>query len=126
MKIYKYVILGLMLGTFFFPLISGTANIEPEQTVHRFRIGTTTAPSYDWDIPVTRAGQVIGTMFVPWCLEPLVGLNDAYDRGLSEGVYKAETYVPVLATNWTIDFWPEEMNSKGFINRLLSMISNQV
>jgi ABC-type transport system substrate-binding protein len=59
-------------------------------------------------------------MFLPSCTETLVGLSDNYDRGLSEGVYKADTYIPLLATNWSIDFWPEEMNNApdgGFINQ---------
>jgi len=117
--VFKYVIIGLLLGSFFFPIINATASIEPKQTTRHFRVGTTTAPSYNWDIPIATAGQAIG-VFTPGCLEPLVGLSDDYDRGLSEGVYKADTYIPVLATSWTIDFWPEEMNnapSGGFINR---------
>jgi ABC-type transport system substrate-binding protein len=115
---FKYTILGILIASFFFPILSTTATIAPAQAeVRRFRIGTTTSPSSNWDIPVAPVGTTITTMFMPVCLETLVGLPDKYDRGLSEGVYKSDTYVGVLATDWTNDFWPEEMNSKGFVNQ---------
>ena len=114
---YKYVILFIFFGCFFFPNSGVGANIEPKATERRFRVGTTTSASSDWDIAVAPVGTTITTMFLPETTETLVGLADNYDRGLSEGVYKADTYVPILATNWSIDFWPEEMNSQNFTNR---------
>lgn len=114
---YKYVILFMFVGCFFFPNLGLGANVEPKAVERRFRVGTTTSASSNWDIAVAPVGTTITTMFLPSCTETLVGLADNYDRGISEGVYKADTYIPLLATNWSIDFWPEEMNNAGFKNQ---------
>ena len=113
----KILILGILIGSFLFPIIGVTADLKTAQTVNRFRIGLTGSPAEDWDIPITGAYGIVDLWLQPATTEYLFGLNDAYDRGISEGVYKSETYIPILATDWVFDFWPEENNSKGFINR---------
>ena len=115
--ITKFLILGILIGSFLFPVIGVTADLEPTQTVNRFKIGLTGSPAEDWDIPITGAYGIVDLWLQPACTEYLFGTNDAYDRGLSQGVYKSETYIPILATDWVFDFWPEEMNDQGFINR---------
>ncbi|MHA1104309.1 MAG: ABC transporter substrate-binding protein, partial [Promethearchaeota archaeon] len=113
----KFLLLGLLIGLFLFPIIGVTANIEPKQAAKRFKLGLTGSPAEDWDIAITGAYGTVDLWMTPACTEYLYGLNDAYDRGISDGVYKSETYIPVLATDWDFDFWPEENNSKGFFNR---------
>lgn len=116
-KISNFLILSILFGSFLIPIAGVTADLEPAQTVRRFKIGLTGTPAQDWDIPITGAYGIVDLWLQPATTEYLFGLNDAYDRGISEGVYKSETYVPVLATDWLFDFWPEEMNSQGFVNQ---------
>jgi ABC-type transport system substrate-binding protein len=113
----KYLILGLLIGFFMFPIIGGTAKIEPTQAERRFRIGLTAAASENWDDAITDGYGATDLWIAPGCTESLSVGNYEYDAGLSEGVDKAETWVPVLATSWEIDRWPEEMNDQGFVNR---------
>ncbi len=113
----KILILGILIGSFLFPIIGVTADLKTAQTVNRFRIGLTGSPAEDWDIPITGAYGIVDLWLQPATTEYLFATNDAYDRGISQGVYKSDTYIPVLATDWVFDFWPEENNSKGFVNR---------
>jgi len=113
----KFLLLGLLIGSFLFPIIAVTADLELSQTERRFKLGLTGSPSEDWDIAITGAYGIVDLWIQPACTEYLFGTNQAYDRGFSEGVYKSETYIPILATDWDFDFWPEELNSKGFFNR---------
>ena len=115
--ITKFLILCILIGSFLFPIIGVTADLQTSQTVNRFKIGLTGSPAEDWDIPITGAYGIVDLWLQPACTEYLFGTNDAYDRGLSQGVYKSETYIPILATDWVFDFWPEEMNDEGFVNR---------
>ena len=75
---YKYVILFMFVGCFFFPNLGLGANVEPKAVERRFRVGTTTSASSNWDIAVAPVGTTITTMFLPSCTETLVGLADNY------------------------------------------------
>ena len=86
----------------------GLNSTQPEET--RFRIGTTTSASSNWDIAVAPVGTTITTMFLPSCTETLLETPETWDGDFNN-------FIPVLATTWTIEFWPEETNSAGFINR---------
>jgi ABC-type transport system substrate-binding protein len=49
-------------------------------------------------------------------LQILTSGNSNYSGGTT-GKLKHEEWEPVLCTNWSIEYWPEEMNSQGFKNR---------
>ena len=116
-KITHLIILSTLIGAFLFPTISVTADLEPAQTERRFRIGLTAAAAQDWDIPITGGYGAVDIWMTYTCTQDLFTGDINYDNGLSAGVDKAETWGPLLATDWEFDRWPEENNSKGFINR---------
>ncbi len=116
-KITHLIILSTLIGAFLFPTISVTADLEPAQTERRFRIGLTASAAQDWDIPITGGYGAVDIWMTYACTQDLFTGDINYDNGLSDGVDKAETWVPLLATDWEFEKWPEENNSKGFINR---------
>ncbi len=113
----KHLILILVLGSFIFPIISTTADLQTSQTERRFRIGLTGAASENWDDAITDGYGATDIWIAPGCTQTLSSGNYLYDAGLSEGVDKATTWYPILATSWEVGRRPEEMNEAGFVNR---------
>ena len=116
-KISQFIILCALIGSFIFPVIGVTADIKTAQTERRFRIGLTAPAAENWDIPITAGYGAIDLWMMYAVTEDLFSGNIDYDNGLSAGVPKSDTWFPILATDWAFDFWPEQNNSKGFINR---------
>ena len=116
-KFSKILILGILVGSFTFPLLAVAVPKTAQAEERRFKLGITGTPAEDWDIAITGGYNIVDLWYRDAATEYLAGLPDSYDRGLSQGVYKAETWKPVLATSWDWDFWPEETNSIGFKNR---------
>ena len=113
----QLLLLSILIGSFLFPLISVTADLKTAQTERRFRIGLTASVAQDWDIPISGGYGAVDIWMTYACTQDMFVGDINYDNGLSQGVDKAETWIPVLATDWEFDKWPEENNTKGFINR---------
>ena len=113
----KHLMLVLVIGSFIFPIISTTADLQTSQTERRFRIGLTAPASENWDDAITDAYGATDIWIAPGCTEQLTAGNYEYDAGLSEGVDKSTQWIPILATDWVLDRRPEEMNDQGFVNR---------
>jgi len=84
----------------------GLAQQPRTSAIPRFIVGSS-GTSGNWDMPSYLLSS--GDWFMG-CIENLFTPPDQWD-----GDY--EDLIPVLATNWTYEYWPEEMNGQGFVNR---------
>ena len=116
-KFSQTFIIAILLGSFVFPFLTSVVVAQDDDEIRRFRIGLTGTPAVDWDRAITSAYGIIDLWYKGAALEYMYGTNRNYDRGFSSGVPKQDTYIPILATSWVFDYWPEEINSKGFINK---------
>jgi len=116
-KFSKTLVIALLLGSFVLPFLTSVVADTDDEEIRRFRIGLTGTPAVNWDRAITSAYGNIDLWYKPACLEYMYYGNRNYDLGLSLGVPKQDTWIGALATSWELDYWPEEMNSQGFINK---------
>jgi ABC-type transport system substrate-binding protein len=113
-KTSKILVLFLLISSTVIPFIP-VAAVPKVAAPIRFRIGDVGA-ALEWDTAVS-----LGYSVIDWykltCTEYLAGLPNRYDRGLSKGVPKEDTWYPLLAESWEVDKWPEKNNSMGWVNR---------
>ena len=120
----KYLIFFLIITSMVLPILPAiAAPLDPDGEDERLRYATMTAAA-DWDPAISAGYFVISTQYVPNCLETLTQADGNWDRdmkavgaGLLPENTRWKTWHPVLATNWTVEYWPEEKNSLGFKNR---------
>lgn len=107
-KYSNYLVFTLMLFTLLIPSAAVNANLKPAQDeeIH-FTIGQGTY-TLQWDPAIYQPS--LGDTYRFATLENLVTVLDDWD-GTPEGV------LPMLATDFEIEYWPEETNSRGFVNR---------
>jgi ABC-type transport system substrate-binding protein len=107
-KTSKTLVIILVLSSFLTPIISVNASLKTAQSdeIHfRFGIGDN---ALSWD-PANYEDSWAGVYRFA-ALENFVTVWNNFSGDPNEAV-------PMLATDWDFEYWPEEMNSKGFINR---------
>ncbi len=107
-KLSRNLLLTLIISAFLLPIIPIMAKPRPAQdeTVN-FRYGTTRT-NLDWD-PAIYAPSSADICRVA-ALENFVTYPNGWNGEL-------DLLIPMLATSWDIEFWLEELNPSGFINR---------
>jgi len=110
-KISTKLILILLLSSLAIPFFSVVAQPKTAQVVPTFNIGATGGNTGNWDGVVAGAGFAAAD-YGGICLESLMIQPDDWSGELND-------LIPVLATDWVITPWPEEMNVNPdpFINR---------
>ena len=107
-KFSKMLIYLLLLSSFALPIAGINADLGPAQSDElHFRFGSG-SEALNWDPVVFDASW--GNTYRWATLEGLITTYDGWDGNMS-------TVIPMLATDWEIEYWPEQNNSKGFINR---------
>ncbi|MHA1729521.1 MAG: ABC transporter substrate-binding protein [Promethearchaeota archaeon] len=105
MKRYLKALLFLLTLSSLF--IVPTVFAEEEEEEIRFSLGAGSI-AQDWD-PVAQGGANILDVYSSIAQEGMV----YFDKDFSG---KNDEYIPMLATSWVIEFWPEGINTKGFLN----------
>jgi len=88
-----------------FPVVA-QPKLAQAATTPRFTVGST-ATARNWG-PTTYAVSP-ADYYIDDCIEPLFNYEYGWDGNYS-------TINPVLATNWTYEYWNETMNVAGFVN----------
>jgi ABC-type transport system substrate-binding protein len=110
-KFSTKMIFILLLSSILIPFFPVTAQPTPAQ-IPRLKVGVTGGMTGSWDSVAATSG--FHNSFGANSLEPLMVPPEPAWSG------EYDDLIPVLATNWTIHAWPEEMNNhpiKPFINR---------
>lgn len=106
-KISKRILLMLFLTSMMLPLIPmGRAQQPRTSAIPMFIVGSS-GTSGNWDSVsylLSSGDWFMGT------LENLFYTPDGWSGDYDE-------LIPALATSWTFDYWPEQMNGQGFVNR---------
>jgi ABC-type transport system substrate-binding protein len=104
------IIFMLLLSSIVLPFLPVTAKVAPAK-IPRFKIGVSGEIVGNWDGPVATAGYHAD--FGINALEPLMQATEDWSGDPYE-------LLPVLATSWTLEEWPPEMNvhpTDPFINQ---------
>lgn len=108
-KITNNLLIIVLLATMILPTLMflaefGTAQ-SPEVRLRVGEVGTTSGPALtdNWDPAYIDQGT-LGYIYTYNCLENLYQLPEDWDGEVSG-------LIPVLATNWTYEYWPDEMNN---------------
>ena len=120
----KLLICFLIITSMVLPILPViAAPIDPDGEDERLRYATMTAAA-DWDPAISPGYFVISSTYMPYCMQTLTQSDGNWDRDMRKvvaGDLPDKTrwlkWHPVLATNWTAEYWPEEKNSLGFKNR---------
>ncbi|MHA2397477.1 MAG: ABC transporter substrate-binding protein [Promethearchaeota archaeon] len=89
--------------------------VAQEEEVPPYRIATY-APNGDWDEPIDPGWSLESLYFIPVMGQGFFNTNYDFQGGTKNGGDVWAEYYPTLATDWVVEYWPEEMNDKGFIN----------
>ncbi len=100
-KLSNKLILILLLSSIVLPFFPITVTAQSTQ-IPRLKIGITGGLVGSWDGVVATSGY--HNLFGPNAMEQLMQATDDWS-----GEY--DDLIPVLATNWTIHDWPEEINN---------------
>jgi len=105
------LILILLLSSLALPFLTVIAQPKTAQVVPTFNIGATGGDTGHWDGVVAGAGFAASD-YGGICLEPLMVQPEEWSGDLDD-------LIPVLASEWVITPWPEEMNVNPdpFINK---------
>ncbi len=107
-KLSRNLVLILIISAILIPFIPIMANPRPAQDeTLTLRFGTTST-NLDWDPTIYAASSADAARWAT--LENFVVFPAGWNGEL-------ELLQPMLATEWDIEFWPEELNTEGFINR---------
>jgi ABC-type transport system substrate-binding protein len=120
----KLLICFLIITSIALPIIPAiAAPIDPDGEDERLRYATMTAAG-DWDPAISPGYFVTSSTYVPNCMQTLTQADGNWDRdmrkvgaGLLPENTRWKNWHPVLATNWTVEYWPEERNAIGIVNR---------
>ncbi|KKN13792.1 hypothetical protein LCGC14_1002720 [marine sediment metagenome] len=107
-KFSTTLIFILMVSALFLPFFP----VKAQSTIPAFKIGVTGGAIGSWDGAIASAGFA-GGVYSAETVEPLALWPTDWDGDFN-------TMIPVLATDWTITYWPEEMNyhpDGPFMNR---------
>ena len=99
-KLTTKLILILLLSSIVLPFLPITVTAQSTY-IPRLKVGVVGGLTGDWDGIIATSGY--WNFFGQNAMEPLMQANDFWS-----GDY--DDLIPVLATNWTILYWPEEMN----------------
>lgn len=109
-KFTRNLVLILIFSSLLVPFIPGKATPKPAQEeVVKFRWGSQTT-ALDWDPPIYHPSWADQCRWA--CLENFVAYPPGWD-----GMVEVDQLQPMLATSWDFEYWPEEPNSAGFVNR---------
>lgn len=121
----KFLVFLLVVSSLVIPFTPTlAAPVQPAQeTVDRLRYSMMTVAG-DWDPAITPGYFLTTSTYLPNCMQTLTISDGNWDVVLKEiiaGLRPEEdrwkTWYPVLATNWTVEYWPEEINTLGFLNK---------
>jgi len=106
-KLLRIIIGFLLISSIILPIIPVKANLKTAQDeeIH-LRLGQGTF-GLDWDPTIYHESPA--STYRQACLENLVLTPPAWDGDLNK-------LIPMLATDWEIEYWVSEMNSLGFLN----------
>ena len=111
-KLSTKMIFVFLLISMVFPFFPVTAQPKSAQVqTPRLKVGVTGGTTGSWDGVVATSGY--HNFFGPNAMEPLMQANDFWS-----GDY--DDLIPVLAANWTILEWPEQLNNhptSPFLNK---------
>ncbi|HEC38459.1 hypothetical protein LCGC14_0641130 [marine sediment metagenome] len=100
----------LLVSSIAIPIIPAIA-APPEEAPIIFTVGSEALVG-NWDAPITDWYNMIYGSYAVYALEYLVGKNAGYGGGVDKPL--VEEWVPVLATNWTVEYYDIEENSEGW------------
>ncbi len=106
----KNLVLLLIVSTLvipFIPVIAEPKSAQEDKVVFRYGVQISPAGG-DWDPAIRRASNADSARFPS--LEGFVRYPAYWNGDIAD-------LQPWLATDWTFEFWPQENNSKGFVNR---------
>jgi ABC-type transport system substrate-binding protein len=111
-KNYTVLTLLLVISSIILPLLPAvTVKAQDEPLIYRVKAY---APMGDWDNPIDPGWSIHSLWFMGVIGQDLTGGYFNYSGGVD--VPMEEEWNPQLATDWTVTYWPEELNSMGFNN----------
>lgn len=109
-KLIKILPFILLVSSIIIPILPVIAEPTEEEDVV-YTTGAAALPG-DWDPVITDGYNIIYGSYTWECMEPLVGTPAGYRGGTTMPI--EEEYVAVLATNWTMEYYPIEQNEEGW------------
>lgn len=106
--IFLFVITSILL-----PVLPAVPVVQAAAGVPPYRVGVA-APVGDWDPTITPGWSLQTLFFYPITVEtPAAGRYD-FNGGITKPI--EDEWFPVLATDFSIEYWPSENNSLGWNN----------